>query len=201
MEVIDLDELLDTAYKGMKQMNIPPSDNKFSLKEMIHFLVSFAVIVAGALFIVAFIGQRTQVNGNSMKNTLYDKDNLIVDKITYRFTDPKRFDIVVFPHTNSEGKEIYYIKRVIGLPGETVQISEGTIFINNVPLEEDYGCEEILEGKLAASPVTLEEDEYFVLGDNRNHSSDSREIGPVNKKIILGRAVFRIYPFSRFGTI
>lgn len=202
MEVIDLDEVLDTGYnKRVRQTKTPPQNNKNKLNEIIRFIISFVVVVAGTLLFVAYVGQRTQVNGSSMENTLYNKDNLIVDKISYKFTDPKRFDIVVFPHKGEDGREVYYIKRIIGLPGETVQITKGVIYINDKALEENYGREEMLEGKLAASAVKLGENEYFVLGDNRNHSSDSREIGPVSGDIIIGKAIFRIYPFKRFGFI
>ena len=110
-----------------------------------------------------------------MENTLHNGDNLIVDKLSYRFRDPERFDIIVFPfqyQTNT-----YYIKRIIGLPGETVQIMEdGSIYINGEKMEESYGREVIQPETIgrAAEPIVLGEDEYFVMGDNRNNSSDSR---------------------------
>ena len=103
------------------------------------------------------------------------EDNLIVDKITYRFREPERFDIIVFPFEYEDNT--FYIKRIIGLPGETVQIDrDGNIFINGEILEEGYGKEVIQEPGRAYEPITLGEDEYFVLGDNRNNSSDSRDM-------------------------
>ena len=109
------------------------------------------------------------------KPTLSNNDNLIVDKISYRFKDPQRFDIIVFPFQYDEN--VYYIKRIIGLPGETVQIgTDGTIYIDGQVLEEGYGKEVMLSPGRAGEPITLGEDEYFVLGDNRNNSSDSREV-------------------------
>lgn len=155
------------------------------------------------LFIVFFVAQRTVVSGNSMNPTLNNGDNLIVEKVSYRFSDPKRFDVIVFP---PEGrKHEYFIKRVIGLPGETVRIDEeGHIYINDALLEENYGAETIQpvreDGKdnigLAKEGITLKDDEFFVLGDNRNHSVDSRfeAVGPVKRSIITGRAWIRFAP-------
>ncbi len=200
MEFIDLDKKLSGSDSSYEKL---PSDKKTKrniISEILHFILAVAFVFAGAFLIVTFIAQRTQVNGSSMETTLSDKDNLIVEKISYHFIKPHRFDIVVFPH-EVNGKNIYYIKRVIGLPGEKVQISNGVIYINDVALDEDYGCEVMSEAKLAASPIVLGDDEYFVLGDNRNHSSDSREIGPVKEDTIVGRAVFRIWPLSKFGRL
>ena len=136
-----------------------------------------------------------------MSPTLKDKENLILDKISYRFRDPERYEIVVFPPKYKENT--YYIKRVIGLPGETVQITGGVIYINGKPLAEDYGWEIMQKGGLASEPVILGEDEYFVLGDNRNNSSDSREpsVGNVSKNSIIGKAWIRIWPISGFGFV
>ena len=136
-----------------------------------------------------------------MLPTLQNGDNLIVDKLSYRFRDPKRFEIVVFPFRYQE--DTYYIKRIIGLPGETVQIHDGNIYINGKQLKEDYGRETIRNSGLASEAVTLGEDEYFVLGDNRNNSADSREpsVGNIQKKDILGRAWLRIWPFAQFGLL
>ena len=137
-----------------------------------------------------------------MEPTLHDGDNLIVDKITYRFNDPKRFDIIVFPFRYKENT--YYIKRIIGLPGDPVQITnDGKIYINQEELKEGYGQEVILDPGNAYTPITLGEDEYFVLGDNRNNSSDSRSssVGIIQRDDIIGRAWVRIWPFSKFGVL
>ena len=139
-----------------------------------------------------------------METTLSDGDNLIVDKISYRFRDPQRFDIVVFPFKYKENT--YYIKRIIGLPGETVQIDEqGNIYINGEKLVESYGREIIKPENvgIAAVPIVLGEDEYFVMGDNRNNSTDSRTeiVGNIHRDEIIGRAWIRIWPFSKFGVL
>ena len=165
------------------------------IKEVLDTSIYLLVVLLLTYLVITFVGQRTVVSGASMEYTLSDGDNLIVDKITYRFAEPKRFDIIVFPFQYAD--ETYYIKRVIGLPGETVRIDdEGSIYINGEVLEETYGREVMEWPGRAYEEITLASDEYFVLGDNRNHSSDSREFGAVNKDIIVGRAIFRIYPFN-----
>lgn len=175
---------------------------KNMLKEILSTSVYILTVLVLTYLIIHFIGQRTEVIGPSMQPTLYSDDNLIVEKITYRFHDPKRFDIIVFPFQYAD--KTYYIKRIIGLPGETVRIDwEGNIYINDELLNEHYGKEVIQYPGLAENTITLAEDEYFVMGDNRNDSSDSRDpsVGNIKRKDIIGRAVFRIWPFSAFGKI
>lgn len=172
------------------------------LRKLIGLVLYLAVIFAVSWLLVHFVVQRTVVDGQSMENTLYNGDNLIVDKISYRFKDPKRFDIIVFPYQYKE--HTYYIKRVIGLPGETVSITDnGIIMIDGEQLSESYGKEVIRDPGLAKNPIVLGKDEYFVLGDNRNNSSDSRDpsVGVIKRDDILGRALLRIYPFSRAGLL
>ncbi len=171
-------------------------------RDILEMVIYFAAVFLLAFLIVTFVGQRTVVEGSSMSPTLSDGDNLIVDKITYRFSDPKRFDVVVFPYQHA--KRTYYIKRIIGLPGEEVLIdTEGNIYINGQILEEDYGAEVILNQGRADIPIKLGDDEYFVLGDNRNNSSDSRDfmVGNIKRKDLIGRAFMRIYPFKDFCII
>lgn len=175
---------------------------KKALKEILSTSLYLLVVLAVTYLVIHFVGQRTQVQGESMEPTLQDGDNLIVDKITYRFNEPERFDIIVFPFKYKE--DTFYIKRIIGLPGETVQITnEGEIFINDELLKEGYGKEVMLDPGNAYTPITLGEDEYFVLGDNRNNSSDSRSssVGVIHKDDIIGRAWMRIWPFSEFGIL
>lgn len=164
----------------------------------IFWLLFFCCI---AFLIVQFVGERTVVSGESMYPSLNDGDNLIVDKISYRFTDPGRFDIVVFPFQYQD--ETYYIKRVIGLPGETVQIQDGEIYINGKVLRDSYGSEKIRNPGIASAQITLGADEYFVLGDNRNNSRDSREpsVGNISRADIIGRALVRVWPLSGIGLL
>ena len=171
------------------------------LGELLSWLIYIVIVVILSLGIITFIGQRTKVSGHSMETTLSDGDNLIVDKISYRFRDPERFEIIVFPFQYEE--HTYYIKRIIGLPGETVQVIDGYVYINGEVLDENYGLEVMDDPGIAAEPITLGEDEYFVLGDNRNHSSDSRDpsVGVLLRDDIMGRAWIRIWPFDKFGVI
>ncbi len=172
------------------------------MKEILSTSIYLLVVLCAAYLIITYVGQRTQVSGSSMETTLSDGDNLLVDKITYRFSEPKRFDIIVFPFQYDT--DTYYIKRIIGMPGETVQIDyDGNIYINGSLMEESYGREVIQNPGRAAEPITLGEDEYFVMGDNRNNSSDSRDpsVGNIHRKDIIGRAWVRIWPFSKFGVL
>lgn len=172
------------------------------LKEILDISIYILGVLLVAYLVVHFIGQRTEVIGPSMEYTLMDGDNLIVDKISYRLNDPERFDIVVFPYRYD--RKTYYIKRIIGLPGETVQILEdGTILINGEKLTEYYGKEVILDAGRAIEPVTLSDDEYFVMGDNRNNSRDSRyeDVGNIKKSEFIGKVWIKIYPFREFGKV
>ena len=164
-------------------------------------LLYLLVIVLLTWVIVTFVGQRTKVDGHSMEPTLSDGDNLIVDKLSYRFRDPERYDIIVFPYQHAENT--YYIKRIIGLPGETVQVIDGYMYINGKKLDEHYGAEVMEDPGIAAEPIKLGDDEYFVLADNRNHSSDSRvaSVGVLTRDMLIGRAWVRIYPFNKIGVI
>jgi len=195
IEMVDLDE---------KKSTKKTSKNKV-LKELFMDAIYLLAIFLVSFLLVKYVGQRTIVDGSSMNPTLENGDNLWVNKIGYAFSDPQRFDIVVFPPDEKDGNT-YYIKRVIGLPGETVQIGlDGTIYINGEALEESYGKEIIDPDHIyrAIDPITLGDDEYFVMGDNRNNSIDSRflSVGNVKKDAIIGKAVFRFYPFGSFGTI
>lgn len=172
------------------------------LGELGSWIVYILIIIGLTYLIITFVGQRTMVSGSSMETTLQNGDNLIVDKISYRFRDPKRYDIIVFPYKYEE--DTYYIKRIIGMPGETIQIQDGYVYINGEKLTSDiYGKERINNPQTAAEPITLGEDEYFVMGDNRNHSMDSRDpgVGVLKRSDLIGRAWMRIYPFDNIGVI
>ena len=183
-------------------MNTEENKKTSVAKELFHFVLYLLGVLLATYLIIHFVGQRTVVIGDSMRETLHDGDSLVVDKISYRFTEPERYDIVVFPYEYEE--DTYYIKRVIALPHETVQIDdEGNIFVDGELLDEHYGREVIEYAGNASEPITLGDDEYFVLGDNRNESEDSRfeDVGLIKREKIIGRAIFRIYPFSAVGKI
>ena len=185
-------EIIETEENKMKHL----------LKELLSISIYLLLVFCAAYFIVTYVGQRTQVSGSSMETTLSDGDHLIVDKISYRFEDPERIDIIVFPFQYDT--DTYYIKRIIGMPGETIQIDDsGNIYIDGELLEEAYGREVIQNPGRASDPILLGVDEYFVMGDNRNNSSDSRDpsVGNIHRRDIIGRAFIRIWPSSKFGVL
>lgn len=175
---------------------------KSIMKEILSTSIYLLIVLCCTLLVVRYVGVRTQVIGGSMEETLFDGDNLIVDKLTYRFKEPERFDIIVFPYKHEE--DTYYIKRVIGLPGETIFIDEeGAIYIDEELLMESYGREVIRNAGRAYEPITLGDDEYFVMGDNRNNSSDSRSasVGNLHRDDIVGKAWLQIWPLERIRFI
>ena len=174
----------------------PEKIEQSKTKEIVGLVIYCIIVVVIMFLVIKFVGQRTIVIGDSMNPTLQDGENLITDKITYRFKEPKRFDIIVFPYKDNTSKLL--IKRIIGMPGETVQIENGRVYINGHELNEDYGNAVMNDGGIAANAITLGEDEYFVLGDNRNNSQDSRfaSVGNVHRSDIIGRAWLRIWPLD-----
>jgi signal peptidase I len=180
--------------------NIEESKDKRKSNKYLELAVYIVFILICVFIIPKYVIQRTIVSGTSMEPTLISKDNLLVEKVSYYFSDPKRFDVVVFYPQGEESSE-YYVKRVIGLPGETIQIIGSEIFINGKILKEDYGKDPISYVGIAKEPLQLEKDEYFLMGDNRKISFDSRykDIGPIRDKYIVGKAVLRIWPLNKFG--
>lgn len=173
-----------------------------TLNDVLSTSIYLLSVLVAVLLVVTFVGQKIEVIGSSMSPTLEDKDFLLVDKISYRLGDPKRFDIVVFPYQYEPNT--YYIKRVIGLPGETVYIDDsGKIYINGEVLEEGYGKETITNPGRAYEEIRLSPNEYFVMGDNRNNSSDSRDpnVGNILRDEIIGRAFMRVSPLKKLGII
>ncbi len=174
-------------------------ENKMTgVKDWLSQVISFVLLFVLAICVVNYIGQGTKVIGRSMENTFMEGDSLFIDKLSYRFTSPKRFDVVVFPFQEGE-ENVLYIKRVIGMPGETIQIAGDHIYIDGEILAEEFGKEAMEEGSegIALYPYTLGEDEYFVLGDNRNLSIDSRQpqVGAIKESMIIGKFAFRLWPF------
>ncbi len=181
-----------------------PDNNKLPeqhpvLKFVLSILVCLFTALLLALLITTYVAHHTSVEGSSMEPTIEDGSQLVVEQISYYLHEPERFDVIVFP--NNQGAN--YIKRIIGLPEETIQIKDGYVYINDKQLEEDYGKEIIEDSGLAVDKITLKKDEYFVLGDNRNGSIDSRrtDIGAVTREQIKGKAWLCFYPFTKFGTI
>jgi signal peptidase I len=164
-----------------------------------------AAVMAMAIFVLVylFLFQPHQVRGNSMYPNFHDREYLLTDKISYRFHEPARGDVIVFRAPQKE--EYEYIKRIVGMPGDSVKISNGKIYINGNLVEEIYLPTDYLTnaGRFLHENQTIEVDDnlYFVLGDNRSHSSDSREWGLVPRDNIIGKAWFRYWPIGNAGLI
>lgn len=177
------------------------------IKNFFSFVFELVKIVVISLVIIIpvryFLIQPFYVKGASMEPNFYDHEYLIVDEISYRFSEVKRGDIVVFRYPRDPQE--YFIKRIIGLPGEKVQIKDGKVIIYNaqnpdgVTIDEPYLAAGVNTYSLSDEPITLTNDEIFVLGDNRNSSKDSRSFGPVNKSYITGKVLFRGWPFNRIN--
>jgi len=158
--------------------------------------ILFAIVLA--LIIIAFVYQPVKVEGTSMAPYLSDQERIFINKFTYQFGPIQRGDVVVFRYPLDPKKS--FIKRVVGLPGETVEIRRGLVYVNGNPLRENYLPADEFDRE-SYSAVTLPADHFFVLGDRRRSSNDSRAWGPVHRSFIYGKAVFAYWPLERFGPI
>lgn len=184
-----------------------PTPNKGFFGSLGGHLIDFiqTLVVFGAVFaiIYLFVAQFHKVSGNSMYPTMHNGDYLISEKITYRFGEPKRGEIIILKNPNDETQD--FIKRIIAMPNDTIKIENDSIYVNGFLLSEGYLPENtpthagayLSEGKT----VTAGENQYFVIGDNRNHSSDSREWGSIKKEEIIGKAFFRYWPPKSIGLL
>ena len=176
-----------TFYQKKKKLN-----SKL-IKDIFEVLVASVVAVFLAFVIIFSVGMRTSVIGDSMEPTLYNAQEILISRFAYKLSSPKRGDVIVFLPNGNQNTHLY-VKRVIGLPGETVQILNGSVYIDGSLLEEDEQYDRMSDSGIAVNEITLANDEYFVLGDNRNSSEDSRSgnIGPVKKNTIIGKAWFHM---------
>jgi len=177
------------------------------LKKLGQFFLDLieTIVMALAIFVVCylFLFQPHQVKGNSMYPNFHDGEYILTDKVSYRFNSPQRGDVVIF--RSPQNKEVDYIKRIIGLTGESIKIENGSILINDQKLNEAYVPTDyfttagsfLIEGQEFIIP----DGEYFVMGDNRSHSSDSREFGTVKKEEFIGRAFLRYWPINQLGLL
>ena len=174
-------------------------------KNIGEFAILLTAVLVLAVFVRRFVLERVDIIGSSMEPTFYDNDVVMVEKMSKRSKNPQRFDVIVFFPDEAAKKagDVYYVKRVIGLPGETVQIHFGMVYINDEPLAAEYEKERIEDPGRAAEKIVLGEDEYFVLGDNRAVSKDSRstEVGNVKRSQIGGRVVWQLLPIRECGPV
>ena len=176
-----------TFYQKKKKLN--PN----LIKDVFEMFIGCIIVVFLAFVIIFSVGMKTSVVGDSMEPGLYNGQEILMNRVIYRLSSPKRGDVVVFLPNGNQNSH-YYVKRVVGLPGETIQIRDGSVYVDDIPLEEDESFDKIIDAGIAENELKLAVDEYFVLGDNRNSSEDSRSgnIGAVKKDTIAGKAWFRL---------
>jgi signal peptidase I len=177
----------------------PPRDNATLFpRELRGWARDLAVALSLALVIIVFLYQPVKVEGTSMAPLLSDQERIFINKFLYRFEPIERGDVVVFWYPLDRSKS--FIKRVVGLPGETLEVRRGHLFIGAKELDEPYVPANFLDGS-SYGPVHIPEDEFFVMGDHRDSSNDSRVFGPVPRGAIYGKAVFAYWPVDHFGSI
>lgn len=176
-----------TFYQKKKKLN--PT----VIKDIFEMIVGSLIAVFLAFVIVFSVGMRTSVIGDSMEPALFNGQEILMNRVIYKLSLPKRGDVVVFLPNGNQNSH-YYVKRVVGLPGEKVQIKDGSVYINGVLLEEDDSLDKMIEAGIAENELELAADEFFVLGDNRNSSEDSRSgnVGAVKRENIIGKAWFHM---------
>lgn len=186
-------------------LNFGKQRRKFNMplfQEILSWIVEIIIVVFVAFFIVNFFGIRTSVVGQAMAKTLETGEQVLINKFIYVISNPKAGDVVVFLPNGNE-KSHYYVRRVIGVPGDTIQIKDGAVYINDELYDETIPVASMEDPGLAGEVIHLGDDEYFVLGDNRNNSEDSRyaNVGNIKKEYIIGKAWYRIKTLRDMGFI
>lgn len=188
------DVIEEATEDGTENVDKKSQRRKAFFKEVLSWIYTIGAALILAYLLTNYVIINAVIPSGSMENTILKGDKLIANRLSYIFSEPERGDIVVFKYPDDE--TIPFIKRVIGLPGETVEIIDGVVYIDGEPLEDEYIKEPMDTSRGDKGPYLVPEDSYFMLGDNRNDSKDSREwINTyVEKDKILGKAVFRYYP-------
>jgi len=183
----------------MGYFNQRPEKNLFT-DTILKWIIDIVVVIIFAYFLLQFYGQKITVSGNSMSDELRDGQVVLADTLSYKLSNPDRFDVIIYK--SPLDKEQYIIKRIIGLPGEKIRISEGKIYINGKEIKDSYFKGNYESGYVSEETV-ISEDEYFVMGDNRNLSEDSRflYVGNIKKDDILGKAYLKVAPFKDAGFV
>ncbi len=173
----------------------PAVETKKAIREILSWVAVFAAAIIVAALIQFFVLKPLRVDGQSMSQTLTHNEFILVSKADYWREEPQRLDVVICRYPDREDT---YVKRVVGIPGDTVEVKKDVVLVNGTALTEDYIT---YPADYNFGPVTLKVDEYFVLGDNRIHSTDSHIIGPIKRDAILGRVRLVIYPLNKIRTI
>ena len=187
---------IDLDYKGKKEKKMTMA----ILYNILSWIFGIAAAVFLGIMTVNFIGRSTIIIGNSMEPALYNGEEVLLNKIIYQFSTPKRGDVIAF-HPNGDENTHLYVKRIVGLPGETIQIKQGSVYINGEMHAMDT---ETNEAGIAADVVELSDDDYFVMGDNRENGEDSRSanIGNVSRDMIVGKVWYHMkYNDIRMGRV
>lgn len=185
----------DKRVSGKKVRDKKEKPKKSMKQEIFEWVMVFVVAAALAFVVRTFIFEPVRVDGSSMLNTLTDSDFMIATKFDYLFSDPERFDIVICDYPNTDDG-MYRVKRVIGLPGETIELRGGELFVDGEHIEQSF---DMTPNETNYGPLTVPEGCYFVMGDNRNNSRDSRSpmVGPLKRSQIKGHVRCVVFPFSR----
>lgn len=180
-------------------MNQYIDEGKNRVRQIVNWMIDIIVVISIAWFTVFALGTQISISGQSMSPTLESEEVVLMNRLSFQFKNPERFDIIVLKKDDNK----FNVKRVLGLPGETLQVKEGLLYVNEELVKNEKGLNKVSLAGLLEHPVILGQDEYFVMGDYRDNSEDSRfaNVGNIKRKQIIGKVWLRISPIFRFGLI